>query len=192
MSGDTSGVRDSVVNQLLAKLDGVTELGNILVVGLTNQKDLIDDAMLRPGPSHLTRSRTRTRSRTQTLHHAIITASLRHHHAIITPSLSHNHPHHHPHHHPHFHPIITPSPPHHHLITIPPPPHHHTITASPPRTPGRLEVHLKIGLPDLEGRREILEIHTVKLGEEGWLSECFLEHINAIAEQTADFSGAVS
>ena len=49
LSGDTSGVRDSVVNQLLAKLDGVNELGNILVVGLTNQKELIDDAMLRPG-----------------------------------------------------------------------------------------------------------------------------------------------
>ena len=49
MAGDTSGVRDSVVNQILAKLDGVNELGNILVVGLTNRKDLIDDAMLRPG-----------------------------------------------------------------------------------------------------------------------------------------------
>ena len=49
LSGDTSGVRDSVVNQLLAKLDGVTEVGNVLVVGMTNRRDLIDDAMLRPG-----------------------------------------------------------------------------------------------------------------------------------------------
>ena len=31
--GDTSGVRDSVVNQLLAKMDGVNELSNVLVIG---------------------------------------------------------------------------------------------------------------------------------------------------------------
>jgi len=44
-----SGVGDSVVNQLLAKLDGVESLNNILVIGMTNRKDLIDDALLRPG-----------------------------------------------------------------------------------------------------------------------------------------------
>lgn len=33
MSSDTTGVRDSVVNQLLAKIDGVKEAPNILVVG---------------------------------------------------------------------------------------------------------------------------------------------------------------
>jgi vesicle-fusing ATPase len=49
LAGDSSGVRDSVVNQLLAKLDGVHNAGNLLVVGLTNRRDLIDDAMLRPG-----------------------------------------------------------------------------------------------------------------------------------------------
>ena len=30
-------VRDSVVNQLLAKMDGVVEAGNVLVIGLTNR-----------------------------------------------------------------------------------------------------------------------------------------------------------
>ena len=30
LSGDTSGIRDSVVNQLLAKMDGVEQLDNIL------------------------------------------------------------------------------------------------------------------------------------------------------------------
>ena len=35
--GDTSGVRDSVVNQLLAKMDGVVEASNVLVIGLTNR-----------------------------------------------------------------------------------------------------------------------------------------------------------
>jgi len=31
LSGDTTGVRDSVVNQLLAKMDGVVEASNVLV-----------------------------------------------------------------------------------------------------------------------------------------------------------------
>ena len=30
LAGDTSGIRDSVVNQLLAKMDGVEQLDNIL------------------------------------------------------------------------------------------------------------------------------------------------------------------
>ena len=42
-------VRDSVVNQLLAKMDGVVEAGNVLVIGLTNRPELLDDALLRPG-----------------------------------------------------------------------------------------------------------------------------------------------
>jgi len=49
MVGDGSGVRDSVVNQLLSKMDGVGQIGNILVIGITNRKDLIDEALLRPG-----------------------------------------------------------------------------------------------------------------------------------------------
>jgi vesicle-fusing ATPase len=49
MTSDTTGVRDSVVNQLLAKMDGVKEAPNILVVGLTNRPELIDPALLRPG-----------------------------------------------------------------------------------------------------------------------------------------------
>ncbi|KAF2863016.1 AAA-domain-containing protein [Piedraia hortae CBS 480.64] len=47
-SGGT-GVGDNVVNQLLSKLDGVEQLNNILVIGMTNRKDLIDEALLRPG-----------------------------------------------------------------------------------------------------------------------------------------------
>ena len=39
----------SVVNQLLALLDGVRSVDNVLVVGLTNRKELIDPALLRPG-----------------------------------------------------------------------------------------------------------------------------------------------
>jgi vesicle-fusing ATPase len=32
-----------VVNQLLAKLDGVEEVNNVLVIGMTNRKELIDE-----------------------------------------------------------------------------------------------------------------------------------------------------
>jgi vesicle-fusing ATPase len=37
------------VNQLLSMIDGVNALNNILVIGMTNRKDLIDEAVLRPG-----------------------------------------------------------------------------------------------------------------------------------------------
>jgi hypothetical protein len=47
--GDGSSTRDSVVNQLLAMMDGVQERSNFIVIGLTNRKDLIDPALLRPG-----------------------------------------------------------------------------------------------------------------------------------------------
>lgn len=42
-------MHESVVNQLLSKLDGVDSLNNILVIGMTNRIDMIDEAMLRPG-----------------------------------------------------------------------------------------------------------------------------------------------
>jgi vesicle-fusing ATPase len=45
--GDKHG--DTVVNQLLAKIDGVEELHNILLIAMTNRRDLIDPALLRPG-----------------------------------------------------------------------------------------------------------------------------------------------
>jgi vesicle-fusing ATPase len=38
-----SGVHDTVVNQLLAKIDGVEQLNNILVIGMTNRRDMIDE-----------------------------------------------------------------------------------------------------------------------------------------------------
>ncbi|PHH63297.1 hypothetical protein CDD81_6154 [Ophiocordyceps australis] len=48
-AGGGTGVGDNVVTQLLSKLDGVDQLNNILIIGMTNRKDLIDDALLRPG-----------------------------------------------------------------------------------------------------------------------------------------------
>ncbi|KAM4112769.1 hypothetical protein ACJW30_05G166100 [Castanea mollissima] len=46
---DSTGVRDSIVNQLLTKIDGVESLNNVLLIGMTNRKDLLDEALLRPG-----------------------------------------------------------------------------------------------------------------------------------------------
>eukprot|EP00477_Mikrocytos_mackini_P000464 GAHX01000494.1.p1 GENE.GAHX01000494.1~~GAHX01000494.1.p1 ORF type:complete len:751 (+),score=171.72 GAHX01000494.1:46-2298(+) len=47
--GGGTGVNDTVVNQLLSKMDGINALNNILIIGMTNRKDMIDSALLRPG-----------------------------------------------------------------------------------------------------------------------------------------------
>lgn len=43
------GVGDNVVNQLLSMIDGVNALPNVLLIGMTNRMDLIDEAIKRPG-----------------------------------------------------------------------------------------------------------------------------------------------
>ena len=45
----SAGVHDTLVNQLLTKIDGVDSLNNILLIGMTNRKDMLDEALLRPG-----------------------------------------------------------------------------------------------------------------------------------------------
>merc|ERR1712063_235601 len=100
---DGTGVSDSVVNQLLSKIDGVDSLNNILLIGMTNRKDMIDDALLRPG---------------------------------------------------------------------------------------RLEVHVEIGLPDTKGRFQILNIHTKSMRESNRLTPEVLERLPEIAERSKNFSGA--
>ncbi|KAI8085172.1 P-loop containing nucleoside triphosphate hydrolase protein [Halteromyces radiatus] len=99
--GDSTGVGDSVVNQLLAKMDGVEQLNNILIIGMTNRKDMIDEALLRPG---------------------------------------------------------------------------------------RLEVHMEVGLPDENGRQQILKIHTAKMRESKILDQDV--SISELAELTKNYSGA--
>jgi len=102
-SRDGTGVSDSVVNQLLSKIDGVDSLNNILLIGMTNRKDMIDDALLRPG---------------------------------------------------------------------------------------RLELHVEIGLPDVKGRTQMLNIHTKNMREAKRITPEALENLGMIAEKTKNFSGA--
>ena len=102
-SGGGTGVSDSVVNQLLSKIDGVDSLNNILLIGMTNRKDMIDDALLRPG---------------------------------------------------------------------------------------RLELHVEIGLPDKKGRNQILNIHTKNMREANRISAAALANLDMVAEKTKNFSGA--
>ena len=48
-SGDSGGVMDRVVSQLLAEMDGLESEGRVFVIGATNRPDLVDPALLRPG-----------------------------------------------------------------------------------------------------------------------------------------------
>ncbi|KAL7575275.1 hypothetical protein ACA910_001800 [Epithemia clementina (nom. ined.)] len=78
---DAGVARDSVVNQLLAKMDGVDPLCvPTLVIGLTNKRSLIDPALLRPGrfevqvevppPRTIEQRMSILRVHTQQMHHA--------------------------------------------------------------------------------------------------------------------------
>ena len=100
---DGTGVSDSVVNQLLSKIDGVDSLNNILIIGMTNRKDMIDEALLRPG---------------------------------------------------------------------------------------RLELHVEIGLPDEAGRLQILDIKTSSMRKSGRLQQDAIDGLPTFAENTQNFSGA--
>jgi proteasome-associated ATPase len=48
-SGISSDMESTIVPQLLAEIDGVESLRNVIVIGASNREDLIDPAILRPG-----------------------------------------------------------------------------------------------------------------------------------------------
>ncbi|MBK8435300.1 MAG: proteasome ATPase [Austwickia sp.] len=48
-SGLSSDVETTIVPQLLAEIDGVERLDNVIVIGASNREDMIDPAILRPG-----------------------------------------------------------------------------------------------------------------------------------------------
>ncbi|MHA1582311.1 MAG: CDC48 family AAA ATPase [Candidatus Baldrarchaeia archaeon] len=49
MYGGESGVTERLVNQLLAEMDGIEKLKNVVVIAATNRPDILDPALLRPG-----------------------------------------------------------------------------------------------------------------------------------------------
>ncbi len=95
-----SRVSDGIVNQLLTKIDGVNQLNNILVIGMTNRLDIIDPALLRSG---------------------------------------------------------------------------------------RFGLHLEIGIPDLEGRKQIFRIHTKSLRESNRMENVDLDKLAELAD---NYTGA--
>lgn len=48
-TGLSSDVETTIVPQLLAEIDGVESLENVIVIGASNREDMIDPAILRPG-----------------------------------------------------------------------------------------------------------------------------------------------
>lgn len=48
-TGVSSDVETTIVPQLLAEIDGVEQLDNVIVIGASNREDMIDPAILRPG-----------------------------------------------------------------------------------------------------------------------------------------------
>lgn len=48
-SGISSDLENTVVPQLLAEIDGVEDLRNVIIIGASNREEMIDPAILRPG-----------------------------------------------------------------------------------------------------------------------------------------------
>lgn len=54
--------------------------------------------------------------------------------------------------------------------------------------PGRLELHLEIGLPDTNGRRQIFGIHTNQMSKNNLLHKDV--DLDMLAEKTKNYTGA--
>jgi len=49
MDNSGNNVTERVLNQILAEMDGIESLKNVIVIGATNRPDMLDPALLRPG-----------------------------------------------------------------------------------------------------------------------------------------------
>ena len=56
--------------------------------------------------------------------------------------------------------------------------------------PGRLEVHVEIGLPDEKGRIQVINIHTKSMREHNRIAPDVIPRIPELAKSTKNFSGA--
>lgn len=61
-----------MVPQLLAEIDGVEQLDNVIVIGASNREDMIDPAILRPGRLDIKDSHRASESTRRMGHHAEI------------------------------------------------------------------------------------------------------------------------
>lgn len=48
-AGDSGGVMDRIVSQILSEMDGVGKSESVFIIGATNRVDLVDPSLLRPG-----------------------------------------------------------------------------------------------------------------------------------------------
>lgn len=48
-AGDSGGVMDRIVSQILAEMDGIGKKGDVFVIAATNRVDLVDPSLMRPG-----------------------------------------------------------------------------------------------------------------------------------------------
>jgi vesicle-fusing ATPase len=56
--------------------------------------------------------------------------------------------------------------------------------------PGRLELHVEIGLPDEAGRVQILNIHTMKMRASNRVSQEAVNNLPELARRTKNYTGA--
>ena len=64
-AGDAGGAADRVLNQLLTEMDGMTAKKTVFIIGVTNQPDIIDSALLHASTPAAWTSSSTSRCRTR-------------------------------------------------------------------------------------------------------------------------------